>query len=214
MAPTRTFPKPPKATARSGSVRRVNQRRERSVRSPIVLGSIAVVVLLIAAAVYWFAIRDDNDGGTTAKPGGSGTSSAQTFQVTGVPFTFQYPGTFAQAAAQSGFVWIAGISPVDILDLKRVDKRAYSVQGLTTVFGSRLSTQPGVKVVGSGKDEMGGLKTVTYTVDSGTSPRLRSKLVYFSTAGATWQLECQSQAQNRAAIDVGCAQALATFTTR
>lgn len=194
----------------SGSVRGVNQRRE-PVRPPgVVLALAAVlVVALVGGAIYWFGIRD-----TSSKPKAvkTTTPTSQTFRVTGVPFTFSYPNTFAQAATPTGFIWIAGISPVDILDLRRVDTRPYSTQGLTTVMGDKLKAQKGVKIVGTSTEEVGGLQAVTYTVTSGTTTPLQSKLVFFSTGGATWQFECQSQSKNRAAIDLGCAQALATFT--
>ncbi|MCW2754221.1 MAG: hypothetical protein JWQ32_1632 [Marmoricola sp.] len=188
----------------------MSDRRNSTATSRAVVAGV-VALVLVAAAVYWFAIRDTSSS-TPAKKPTVNTSLAQTFKVTGVPFTFKYPGTFSQAKTPTGFIWIAGISPVDILDVRRVDGRAYSPEGLKTVFGTRLRAQSGVKIIGTSTDLVGTLNTVSYTVTSGTTTPLQSKLVYFSTGGSTWQFECQSQALNRAAIDIGCAQALATFT--
>ncbi len=180
-------------------------------------GLIALVtglVVLTAACVYWFAFRGDDSSAGAA--GATSTNQSTTlpdnnFKVAGVPFTFSYPGKFAPGKETTGFVWIAGISPVDILDLRRVDDREYSAQGMNQVMGDKLNGQQGVKVLGSGTDSAGGKKVVTFTVQSGTTTPLRSKLVYFSAGGSSWQLECQSQSVNRAAIEAACAQALATL---
>lgn len=188
----------------------MNQRRQ-----PVALNRILIIgaVVIVLAAVVWAVFFRDSDSSKSNSKGTSTPTTLQTFRVTGVPFTFKYPANFAQVQAPAGFIWIAGVSPVDILDVRKVDSRVYSSEGLKTVFGTKLKGQSGVHIVGTGTDVAGGLKTVTYTVTSGTTTPLTSKLIYFSTGGASWQLECQSQAKNRAAIDVACAQALATFTT-
>lgn len=192
-----------------GSVCRVNQRRSTSLSTGRYIAAIVIVLALIAGLVYWFAVRDDEEKTTTP---GTKVATVQTFAMNGVPFTFEYPANFAKVQAPEGFLWIAGISPVDILDLRRVDSKEFSARSLPGLMGARLKAQPGLTVVGSGTEKIGGLDVATFTVDSGTTTQLRSKLVYFSAGGSTWQLECQSQESNRAAIEVACAQALATFT--
>lgn len=192
----------------------MNQRRGAVNRRGGIAAAVVVVLIVAVGCVYWFAIRDGESSDT---PGATGTptatpTTAQIFALAGVPFTFQYPATFAQGDAATGFVWIAGVSPVDILDIRRVGEREYSTSGLTTLMTATLRAQKGVKVVGSGTDTVGGQKVVTFTVQSGTTTPLQSKLVFFSRAGSTWQFECQSQASNRATIEAGCAQALATLT--
>lgn len=170
-----------------------------------------VVIALVVGLVYWFVIRDD-EGDPKATAVTAPPATAQTFELEGVPFTFQYPANFAKVQAPEGFLWIAGISPVDILDLRRIDSQEFSARSLPGLMSTRLKAQEGITIVGSGQDKVAGLDVATFTVDSGTTTPLRSKLVYFSTGGSTWQLECQSQESNRAEIEIACAQALSTFS--
>jgi hypothetical protein len=173
----------------------------------------AVVLVVVAAGVYWFGIRGDEDN-PKAKSTSNPTSTplaAQKFQMSGVPFTFEYPGTFAKGKAATGFIWIAGISPVDIIDIRRVADREYSASGLDTAMGETLRRQKGVTITGRGTDTLDGVKVVTYSVVSGTTTPLSSKLIFLSREGSTWQIECQSQATNKAVIESACAQVQATF---
>lgn len=186
----------------------MNQRKSSGPSTGTYVAAVVVVFALVLGLVYWFAIRDDEKESTTP---GTKTPTVQTFKLSGVPFTFQYPANFAKVQAPEGFIWIAGISPVDILDLRRTDAKEFSARSLPGLMSARLKAQEGVTIVGSGQEKVAGLDVATFTVESGTTTPLRSKLIYFSSGGSTWQLECQSQESNRAAIDVACAQALSTF---
>lgn len=179
----------------------------------MLVAAAAVVLVLVAGVVFWFVVRDSDDAsGTPPTSKTNTTSEALLFELPGVPFTFQYPGNFAQGKAAAGFIWIAGISPVDIIDIRRVADREYAADGLGRVMRETLESQDGVTIIGNGTELVGGQPVVTYLVQSGTTTPLESKLVFFSRAGSTWQLECQSQAANRVAITTACTQVLSTLT--
>lgn len=179
----------------------------------MLVAAAVVALVLVAGAVFWFVVRHSDDASRTPSTTRPSTSSeAQVFELPGVPFTFRYPGNFAQGKAAAGFIWIAGISPVDIIDIRRVADREYAADGLGRVMRKTLESQDGVTIIGNGTEVVGGQQVVTYSVQSGTTTPLESKLIYFSRDGSTWQLECQSQAANRVAIATACTQVLSTLT--
>lgn len=168
--------------------------------------AIGVAIVVIIGAVYWFGIRDDK------KSTPNGPLAAKTFQQAGLPFTFQYPGNFAETTGPAGFVWIAGVGPYDVLDLKRLANTPTSITRLRTDNRKLLSSRPNVKILSEGSDQRAGIDMVKFDVASTVNTlTLNSTLYFFSAGGVTWQFECESQA-NAATIDAACAQALSTFT--
>ena len=170
-----------------------------------------VLLVLVAGAVYWFAIRDDDD------PDKKGTSSngpvaAKTFTTPGVPFTFKYPGNFQETSGPQGFIWIAGVGPYDILDVKRIANEPRPLGRLRTSSRQALSGRPDLKIIKEGLDQRAGVDLVRFDVETTVNGlTLRSELYYFSLGGVTWQFECESQA-HRDVIDAACSQALSSFT--
>ncbi len=165
-------------------------------------------MLLILGVVYWFGIRDDSDEERSAS---AKQPTVQTFSEEGVPFTFEYPANFAESEGPAGFVWIAGVGPYDILDVKRIANVPRSIGRLKSSNREALSARPDVKIVGEGTDKRAGVDMVRFEVTSMVDGlELRSQLYYFSLGGVTWQFECESQAK-RAEIDAACTQALSTF---
>lgn len=168
--------------------------------------AIGVAIVVIIGAVYWFEFRDNK------KSTSNGPLAAKTFQQAGLPFTFKYPGNFAETTGPAGFVWIAGIGPYDILDLKRLANVPTSTARLRTDNRKALSARPNVHIVSEGSDQRAGVDMVKFVVTSTVSGlALNSTLYYFNAGGVTWQFECESQSQP-AAIASACAQALSTFT--
>lgn len=188
-----------------------NHLEGRRSKGPVIV-AVVVVLALIAAAAYWFAIRDDSDGKTNE----SRDLPTQTFAVDGVPFTFQYPGNFAEAEPSSpGILWVAGVSPVDLIDVKRILSRSQTVPEIRRTVTDSLNKRSDVKVTGVGTERFGDLRMLRFTADSTASgTELRSQLYYFSMSDAVWQLECQSQASARAEIDAACAGMLNSLAER
>lgn len=177
-----------------------------------IIGAV-VGLLVIGLVAFWFVNRDDDN---DAEPGDKASNTPlteQTFEVSGVPFTFQYPGNFAPAEAPEDIIWVAGISPVDIIDVKRISDKEIGPVKLKSLVRSTLEDSAGVTISAQGTAKAGTTDLVTFVVDnaaSGTS--LRSDLYYFVADGSTWQLECQSQADNRATIDSACSRAIDTLS--
>lgn len=191
-----------------GSVRRVNQRRgSTSPRPGTYVAVIVVVVALVVGLVYWFAIREDEK-----EPGpDSPPTTAKTFARDGIPFTFEYPANFAENTGPEGFVWIAGVGPFDMLNVKRIANEPRTADRLRKDTRTSLSVRPDLKILGEGTDTRDGVTMVRFDVETIVDGKtLRSQLYYFTAAQVTWQFECESESQ-RAVIDAACVQALGTF---
>lgn len=166
---------------------------------------------LVVGLVYWFVIRDDekDDASTTTPP--ANTATFKTFSRPDVPFTFQYPANFAENEGPAGFVWIAGVGPYDILNVKRIANEPRPVDRLRKDSRDSLSARPDLKILGEGTDTRDGVNMVRFDVETIVDGKtLRSALYYFTAAQVTWQFECGSESE-RAVIDAACAQALGTF---
>ncbi len=183
----------------------MSQRRSSRPLAPVAV-AIGVAIVVILGAVYWFGIRDDN------KSSSNGPLAAKTFNQAGLPFTFQYPGNFAETTGPAGFVWIAGVGPYDILDLKRLANVPTAMGRLRSDNRKALSQRAGLKIISEGSDQRAGIDMVKFVVTSTVNGLpLNSDLYFFNAGGVTWQFECESQAQ-AVVIDAACAQALSTFT--
>lgn len=172
-----------------------------------------IVVLLIGAAAFWFVNRDDDKNDEPGDKASNTPLAEQTFAVSGVPFTFVYPGNFAPAEAPQDIIWVAGISPVDIIDVKRISDKEIGPVKLKSLVRSTLEDTAGVTISAEGTAKAGTTDLVTFVVDNTASGTpLRSDLYYFVADGSTWQFECQSQADNRATIDSACSRAIDTLS--
>jgi hypothetical protein len=177
------------------------------------LAAVAFFVAAVVVTVVVLVLHPSNHLGAAEAP--STRLPQATFAQPTVPFTFTYPGRFALGNVTRGILWVAGISPLDVLDVRRVDGREYSTEGLSQVYGATLRRQAGVRVQDESTRTVDDAGAVLFDVTTTAgSVALHSRLVYFSHGGSTWQLECQSQQQNRASIDAACTQALDTLSLR
>lgn len=178
----------------------------------------AVVLLVIVGvvAVYWLAVRDDDKDASPQSNPTNATLHAQTLKVATIPFSFEYPGNFASAPNPPGVLWLAGISPVDLMSVRYVASREYKDQGKLTSDMRRGIEKPGtMQIASQTTGTAGGKPTVNFTVTTTAAGKpLQSRLIFFSDAGKTWQLECQSQQSGRDFIDAACNRALETLTFR
>jgi hypothetical protein len=187
----------------------VNRRSDNRPNTVLLVAG-AVVLVIVAALIYWFAIRDDGSktASSTQTPRGD-----QTFVVPRVPFTFKYPGNFALAPTPSGFLWIAGVGPYDILDVKRLANSERSLKAARSETQAALQVRPGLTILGDGTETLGATKAVRFTVNTVVNGQtLRSTLYYFSLHRASWQVECQSTTKGQAAIEAACAKMADTFS--
>lgn len=173
------------------------------------VAALAVLLVLAVAVAGWLAIDGDDEPGADGTTAPSSATDASTFEQDGVPFTFDYPSSFATSEPPEGVLWVAGISPLDVIDVRRVSDREFSAQGMTEVYGTTLGEQEGLEVVGTETRTTGVGEVVVFDVTSATGTS--SQLVYLAQAGSTWQLGCQSQADNAAAINDACALMLDTL---
>lgn len=186
--------------------------------------AVALVAGLVGAgigAATTYAVVDRAPGagaatGTTTDPAAEEEATGpQRFQVDGVPFTFDYPAEFAETQPGEGVAWIAGISPVDVVDVRRVDDLTYSASGLAEVFGALLRERSDLSVTGQEETEVAGAPAVSFTVQQDVEGGpLQSRLVYFTAGEDTWQLGCQSGEDNRAVIDAACDDVVGSLTVR
>jgi len=189
----------------------VNQRRDDRSSLPTI-ALVVVFALVVGFVVYWFVIRDDSNSPKKPSTSPTATVKTKTFNESGIPFTFEYPGNFVETKAPKGFIWISGIGLVDLIDIKRVSLDQLTPGQIRRSIGRTLAQNPVLKIVGEGSDQYGGIDMVRYTVTSSDGTRsLRSQLFLFGLGGDTWQFECQSQASAQSKIDAACAQALASF---
>ena len=197
----------------------MNQRRDSYGSGPdrrLTIVVAVVVVAVLAGLFYVFVIRDHNK--SNGSPSAVNTSIPGTFNYTNVPFTFSYPGNFALVnPPPTGFLWIGGIGPYDIIDVKRLSNSERSLDATRNAVKQSLQVQPNVKITGSGTDRIGSssFEVVRFNVDSSVAGQtLHSKLYYFSHGGASWQLECQATAAGTAQMTSACNLALSSFQTK
>lgn len=165
---------------------------------------------MVAVVVYFVGFRGKDDKPSTAKP--TAQPTAQTLHVPGVPFTFEYPTNFATAPLPPGVLWLAGVSPSDLIDVRRVAGQAYGPEALSKSMRRALEKQKTLTIQAQEAGKVAGKDMVKFTVVSGSgATELQSQLIFFSTPGATWQLECQSQPSGRDYINNACARALQTL---
>jgi hypothetical protein len=184
---------------------------------PQIITVLTVLVVIAAAAVYWFGIRDDDKTDADKKPSSStsdATLKEQDLKVNTIPFSFKYPGNFASAPNPPGVLWLAGISPVDIMSVRYVAPREYKDQGKLAADMKTGIEKPGTMAIANqSAGTAGGKPTVIYTVTSNAAGTpIQSRLIFFSASGKTWQVECQSQQSGREFIDAACDRAMETLT--
>ncbi len=174
-----------------------------------------LVVLLLAilggtgAGAYWLLNRDK----TSADEVQDGL--VDRFALDGVPFTFLYPDEFATTDPQPGTLWIAGIGPSDAIDVRRVLTSAPEVADLERIVRKNLTALPDVEILDSARIEVAEQQGVAFVIDSTAGEAtLRSRLVYFTAEGATWQIGCQAQESAQVQVGAACDQVIGTLALR
>ncbi|MCX6396493.1 MAG: hypothetical protein NTV23_08410 [Propionibacteriales bacterium] len=190
----------------------MNQRKSTGPVTGQLVAALVVVLVLVVGLVYFFVLRDDDekDNGTSS----TGSLTAKTFDLPGIPFTFEYPGNFALNDGPQGYVWIGGIGPYDMINVKRLANQPNPVARLKKSSREALTKVPGLTITSEGTESRGGIELVKFVADTILGDKtLHSQFFYFVAGQVTWQLECESNAE-RAAIDAACARALDTFAVR
>ncbi len=150
-----------------------------------------------------------DDGSSGTPPEGS-----QPFSHGEVPFTFEYPDTFAATPPEelpAGFLAVLGIGPVSFIDVRLTDNGERSDDDIIRNVLPRLHT-PNTLVVETGTIQLDGDSGVTAVVTDSTGEELTlSRLTFFRAGGRTWELGCQSRQEDQEVMDAACTQMLATF---
>lgn len=174
-----------------------------------------LVVLLLAilggtgAGAYWLLNRDETPEGEVQD------GLVDRFGLEGVPFTFLYPDNFATAEPPPGTLWIAGIGPSDAIDVRRVLTTAPDVAELERIVRRNLTKLSTVDIVDSARILVADQPGVAFVIDSTTGEEaLRSRLVYFTADGATWQIGCQAEASAQVEVGAACDQVIGTLAIR
>jgi hypothetical protein len=195
-------------------------------RPAVVVALCVVVAALTLGTVLLFSGDDGDDkddtattdvtppAETTGTGDGDGTGELlpQTLSIEGVPFTFEYPGTFAPATTlPTGYLAILGIDPINFIDVRLTADEELSDEQITGDIGTALDTET-TDVLGTSTRTVGTLAITSFDVSdaSGAEPTT-SRLNFFRAGGQTWELGCQWNAAGEAAIDDACDRMLDTL---
>ena len=187
-------------------------------------GAVAALCALVAGAtvgIVLFAVRDDGDDkddvAEVVEDGPTTTVVAelepQFLQLDGVPFTFEFPGSFAAAdALPTGYLAILGVDPINFIDVRLTAEQELSDETIADEIGSALETDT-VDVLGQATRQAGGTTIISFEVvdNSGAEPT-NSRLNFFRAGGSTWELGCQSNAAGEQLIDDACDRMLETLS--
>jgi hypothetical protein len=164
--------------------------------------AVAVVVGLVASSVGdepdWLGSRTD----------------VHRFEHDAVPFTFDYPASFApvaEADLPEGFLAVLGVGPVSFIDVRRTTDGELTHDQIVTTIGPALTTE-GTAVLSYDTRDLDGGQAVTFLVaDRGRPDLTVSRLTFVGAGGSTWELGCQASKADAATINAACEQALTTF---
>lgn len=140
----------------------------------------------------------------------------KTLDVTGVPFTFQYPVDYQEATDASlrsiNALAVVGPAADSYIAVRRNGRVTLSVKALEAQARRAL----GDAILATARETHSGIPMVVMTVadTGGAAKGLHSTIYGFSTAGASWLIECHSAAADRSALTAGCAQALGSIKQR
>lgn len=188
-------------------------------RPAVVVAVGVVVAALVVGTVLLFSGSDGddkNDTSTETTLAGDAPIeplAPQQLSLTGVPFTFEYPGEFAPAETLPiGYLAILGIDPINFIDVRLTAETELTDDQITGQIGTALDTAT-TDVIGTSTRTVGDLTVFSFDVtdDSGAEPT-SSRLNFFRAAGQTWELGCQWNTAGETTIDDACDHMLDTLT--
>jgi hypothetical protein len=142
--------------------------------------------------------------------GGEDTPSGTRVEPKGVPFTFIVPDDFRNRRVRPRFsrgakpLAVYALDPWNLVDVRRSASRAIGLDDVATQIEGSLK-ELGFPDVKARRESHGGRDYVTFTVSNDISGRpTKSKVSFFTGAGATWEIECQSTAERADRVAEAC----------
>ena len=135
-----------------------------------------------------------------------------TFELAEVPFTFDYPGSFAAAdTLPTGYLAILGIDPINFIDVRLTADEELTDDDIVDEIGAALETDT-TDVLGQSTRTVDGVVIISFEVaDHSAEETTNSRLHFVRAGGRTWELGCQSNDAGADVIDDACDQVLETF---
>src|SRR5690349_955333 len=157
------------------------------------LAALAASVALLAAC----GGGDDEPPGTRVEP-------------QSVPFTFIVPDSFRNRRVRPRFsrgskpLAVYALDPWNLVDVRRSAKRSIPLDQVADQIEASLK-ELGFPNAKARREEHGGRDYVVFSVANNVSGRpTTSKVYFFSGAGGTWQIECQSTADKAGEVADAC----------
>jgi hypothetical protein len=167
---------------------------------------------------------DEPSGSTTTTTATTAAADGTAFTADDVGFTFAYPDGFEQVDDPNDGDVLATVTPTpndpkNGLKIRETAKTELEFASYSETIRAQFEDQLGVEVAmreeSQGDRKLGVMawsKRFTYTdLGQEATTQLKSTSYFFTAGGRTWQLECLSATEQRAAIDAACAQALASI---
>jgi hypothetical protein len=181
-------------------------------RRLLAVGAVALLALVGACS------DDDDSGGSGDSDNGddvtAGDPGTLEFQLTDVPFTFDYPANFAPVEPDklpTGYFAIIGIDPINFIDVRLTATEELSDERIRDEIGGALDTDT-TDVLEESTTERGDVTFITFEVsDTAQAEPTISRLNFVRAGGQTWELGCQSDLGGHDVIDEACDQMLDTF---
>jgi hypothetical protein len=171
-----------------------------------VSGAVAVAAVMLAGGCG--ASVSVNDKGQVAV-------GEKTLDVASLPFTLRYPGAFQEATDASAkaahSVAVVGIPSED--SYIAVHKNG-SVPMTLEALEAQARRALGTSVTGAARARHGGIEMFSLTTRVAGEGDIRATMNAFSTAQATWLIECRSDPANRERMAQWCSHALDSLKLR
>ena len=160
--------------------------------TPALLAALALALLVAACGG-----GDDTPPGTRVEP-------------KGVPFTFIVPDDFRNRRVRPRFsrgskpLAVYALDPWNLVDVRKSADRAIALDDVATQIEGSLK-ELGFPKAKAKRESHGGRDYVVFTVANTIGGRPTTSTVYFfSGAGGTWEVECQSTTEHADRVNKAC----------
>jgi hypothetical protein len=142
--------------------------------------------------------------------GGEDEPGGERVSARGVPFTFILPEEFRRRQVRGSFsrgsppLAVFALDPWNLVDVRRSAPRELELDAVAKQIGGSLRGLGFPNARGT-REEHGGRDYVVFGVTNRIGGRrTTSRLYFFTGAGATWEIECQSTADKAGRVEDAC----------